>query len=134
VRVHDVHRRRAAGEQPVDDRVEVGREHLLTFRIPLRMREQERLPVVLAGEPLHVVIDENADRRVHRSRARERRCQSRRPRSGVAMSSRYGRAADASKQDRRREHRESSSRHGISTEGSAILRPRRVGNKTLGHG
>jgi hypothetical protein len=61
VRVHDIDLRRAAGKEPVDHRVEIRREHLLAFGILLGMAEEVGLPVVLAGEAFHVVVDQNAN-------------------------------------------------------------------------
>src|SRR5215472_19071782 len=60
VGVHDVDLCRAAGEQPVDDGIEIRGEHLLSLRIPLRMTEQEGAPILLAGEAFHVVVDEDS--------------------------------------------------------------------------
>ena|SRR5437762_6114268 len=68
MRVDDIDLCRAAGEKTIDDGVEIGREHLLSLGILLRMTEEEGAPIVLAGESLHVVVDEDADWRVRTSR------------------------------------------------------------------
>src|SRR5207237_7082552 len=72
VRVDDVDLGRAAGEEAIDDGVEIRGKHLLSFGILLGMAEQERAPVVLPRESLHVVVDEDAywrARRAPRSRS-----------------------------------------------------------------
>src|SRR5438309_2712199 len=56
--VDDVHVCGASGEEAIDDRIEVGREQFLSLGILLGMAEEERAPVVLSGETLHVMVDE----------------------------------------------------------------------------
>src|SRR2546430_8820234 len=63
VRVDDIDLRRTAGEETIDDGVEIRGEHLLSLRIFLGVTEEEGAPVVLSRGSFHVVVDEDADGR-----------------------------------------------------------------------